>query len=57
MNGKLKRCPSCGKFFACQGKDDCWCENFQIHKTGYLKLAEKYTDCICQECLSSYAEK
>jgi hypothetical protein len=57
MRGKLKKCPSCGKFFTCQGEDDCWCESFQIPKKEFLKIAENYTDCICQECLMKYAER
>lgn len=57
MNGKLKKCPECGKLFTCQGEDDCWCESLQIHKKEMLVLNQKYNDCICQECLSKYTEK
>lgn len=57
MKGTLKKCPSCGKFFTCLGEDDCWCEAYQIHKSDYLQITETYDDCICQDCLSHYAEK
>ena len=57
MKGTLKRCPSCGRFFACRGEEDCWCERFQIHRKEYVELTEKYSDCICPQCLSKYAEK
>ena len=56
-NAILKKCPSCGRFFGCQGEDDCWCENYQIHKTGYLRISENFTECICQDCLAEFAEK
>jgi hypothetical protein len=56
MRGVLKKCPSCGKFFTCQGDDDCWCESYQIHKKDFLKLQEEYSDCICPDCLKKYAE-
>jgi hypothetical protein len=57
MNGKLKRCPACGKYFTCDGDNDCWCEKVQINKREFLVLNQKYTDCICPQCLAQYAEK
>ena len=54
---KQKKCPSCGKVFTCSGESDCWCESVQIHKREFLILNEKYTDCICKDCLNEYAEK
>lgn len=54
MKGTLKKCPSCGKFFTCQGKEDCWCESYQIPKKEFLRLNEKYTDCLCPDCLKEY---
>jgi hypothetical protein len=56
MNGKLKKCPACGKFFTCHGERDCWCEEVQIHRKEFLILTQKYTDCICQDCLKQYAD-
>jgi hypothetical protein len=56
MRGKLKKCPSCGNFFTCQGEDDCWCEKYQIPNKEFLRLSQDYNDCICPECLKKYAE-
>jgi len=55
--GKLKRCPSCGKFFSCQGDDDCWCESYKLHKKNMLVIMNEFKDCICPECLEKHAEK
>jgi hypothetical protein len=57
MKGTLKKCPSCGKFFTCQGEEDCWCEKVNIHKASFLVISQDYNDCICPECLGKYAEK
>lgn len=57
MEGILKRCPSCGKFFTCQGKEDCWCENYHIPRKEFLRLNEEYSDCICPDCLKNYSEE
>jgi hypothetical protein len=55
--GKLKRCPSCGHFFTCQGDDDCWCEKVRV-PSGQMKIImNTYTDCLCQKCLKNYKEK
>lgn len=54
---KLKKCPECGKLFTCHGKEDCWCESVNIHKREFLIINQKYTDCLCQECLNKYAEQ
>jgi len=51
-----KKCPSCGKAFTCTGDADCWCENFRINKKELLVVMNKYQDCICPECLGTYAE-
>ncbi len=57
MKGTLKKCPSCGRFFVCQGQTDCWCEKVQIHQKDYYRIIEKYNDCLCRECLKQYAEQ
>ncbi len=56
MSETLKKCPSCSKTFTCKGAEDCWCESYQIHKASYLRLSQKYSDCICPECLKEYNE-
>jgi len=52
----LKKCPSCGKLFACKGDEDCWCENYQILNKNYYRLMLDHNDCVCENCLKSYAE-
>ncbi len=55
--GKLKRCPSCGRFFSCMGEEDCWCENYRILKKDMLTIMNTYDNCICPSCLKKYEEK
>lgn len=55
--GKLKKCPKCGNFFTCDGDNDCWCEKVQIHQKDFLRISQEYNDCLCPECLKSYAEE
>jgi hypothetical protein len=53
----IKTCPSCGNSFPCQSNDDCWCEKVKIHKKEMLEIMEKYTDCICPDCLKKYEKE
>jgi len=53
----LKKCQKCGATFTCDGDNDCWCEKVDILKKEMIQLMEKYTDCLCPQCLSKYAEK
>ncbi len=53
----LKKCPRCGNAFECFGEQDCWCENFEVHRKEMLKIMENYTDCLCRDCLMKFAEK
>jgi hypothetical protein len=55
--GKLKRCPACGRFFTCQGNDDCWCEKVRINPREMKIIMNTYTDCLCPACLKKYEEK
>jgi len=52
-----KSCPKCGKKFECYSDDDCWCENYQIHRKEYLVLKQQFDDCICPDCLKDYSEE
>jgi hypothetical protein len=52
-----KKCPKCGKLFACYGEKDCWCEKVRIHKREMTEILQKYNDCLCPECLKEYEEK
>lgn len=51
---QVKRCPSCGKGFVCQGEDDCWCEKLRIHQREMKMIMNKYTDCLCPDCLQKF---
>ncbi|QQS49884.1 MAG: cysteine-rich CWC family protein [Bacteroidota bacterium] len=50
----IKKCPSCGKEFSCMGENDCWCETVQLHKKQFLILNQKFSDCICPDCMKQY---
>jgi hypothetical protein len=50
----LKKCKKCDSVFTCDGDNDCWCETVQIHKKEMVEIMEKYTDCLCPDCLKQY---
>jgi len=52
-----KTCPSCGKTFKCDGDNDCWCEGRQIHRVQMIEIMERFSDCICPDCLKKYEAK
>jgi hypothetical protein len=52
--GTLKRCPKCGRFFACQGDEDCWCEKVRIHRKELHIIMNTYSECLCPRCLKKY---
>jgi len=54
---KMKSCPECGKEFRCEGDNDCWCEGKQIHKAQMFEMMQRYTNCICPDCLKKYEAK
>jgi len=56
-SGTEKKCPKCGKSFTCFGERDCWCEKVRIHKKEMMEILQKYSDCLCPECLKEYEEK
>lgn len=49
-----KTCPKCAAQFTCDGDNDCWCEQVQIHKKEMVEIMENYTDCLCPSCLNAY---
>jgi hypothetical protein len=53
--GTLKRCPACGRFFTCQGDNDCWCEKVRIHSREMKIIMNTYKDCLCPDCLKKYS--
>jgi hypothetical protein len=52
--GTLKRCPACGRFFTCQGEDDCWCEKVRINPREMKIIMNTYKDCLCPRCLKKF---
>lgn len=52
-----KTCPNCGKVFECKHNKDCFCMHYTISKENLTKISEKFTDCLCEECLKNYAEE
>jgi len=52
--GILKRCPACGRFFTCQGDQDCWCEKVRIHSREMKVIMNTYKDCLCPRCLKKF---
>jgi len=52
-----KTCPSCGNTFSCHSSDDCWCEKVKLHKKEILQIMEKYSDCICPDCMKKYEKE
>jgi hypothetical protein len=51
----MKKCPKCGSRFSCEGDQDCWCEKVHIHKVQMIEIMERYSDCLCPDCLKQYA--
>ncbi|MBR1774481.1 MAG: cysteine-rich CWC family protein [Bacteroidales bacterium] len=50
-----KVCPQCGKEFECKHNADCFCMQYTISKEALAILKEKYSNCICEDCLKQYA--
>ena len=50
-----KYCVECQMEFTClayEGK--CWCENLKIEPETLEELRNKYTQCLCPDCLDKY---
>lgn len=56
MVEKTKKCPECGKELVCQHNQDCWCIEYKLTKETLEFLQKAYPDCLCQDCLSHYAD-
>ena len=55
MFGKEKRCPKCGTAFDCGGLFGCWCRDVKLDRAALATLKERYTDCLCPNCLKAIA--
>ncbi|WP_345268651.1 cysteine-rich CWC family protein [Nibrella viscosa] len=48
-----KRCPRCGKAFACQPEriHECQCAGIQLSNAQRQYISEQYEGCLCRQCL------
>jgi len=55
----IKICPKCNKEFQCMENQiqDCHCNSIKLNDTETKKLKSLYNDCLCNNCLSSFASK
>lgn len=53
---ETKHCSQCGKAFTCTHNADCWCMEYTLSPENLDKIRKKFTDCLCPECLSQYAQ-
>jgi 7,8-dihydroneopterin aldolase/epimerase/oxygenase len=51
VRSRKKTCPACNKQFVCLHNADCWCMNYKLSKEQLDLLKEKYSDCICEQCM------
>jgi hypothetical protein len=53
-----KVCESCGTQFGCGAKlDRCWCTELTLTESQSRNIEEKFTDCLCPECLAEIAAR
>jgi len=51
----VQRCPRCSRPFLCYNDENCWCKGLAVRSTTRESLAEQYSGCLCNNCLSEYA--
>ncbi|MDR0790154.1 MAG: cysteine-rich CWC family protein [Bacteroidales bacterium] len=49
-------CPKCGKEFQCQHSKECFCNKYKLSEDTKKTLLKLYKDCLCEQCLKTYAE-
>ena len=52
---ETKICPDCGASFTCTHDASCWCMSYRISEENLKIIAEKYSNCLCPDCLARYA--
>jgi hypothetical protein len=54
---EIKRCPRCGSTFECKLNNPvhCGCAEIEIDDVRLLAIAERYSDCLCVDCLREIA--
>lgn len=51
----IKVCPECGKEFECKHDATCFCMKYKLSDKALRILKEKYSNCVCEDCLKNYA--
>ena len=47
-----KKCSKCSKPFGCKNEaGGCWCEDVRLTEKTLELLKERYTNCLCPDCL------
>ena len=56
---QAKNCSRCGKSFECKANDieACHCYSIKLSSLDYKKIAQNFTDCLCQNCLKDIIKK
>jgi hypothetical protein len=49
-----KTCPRCGRVFTCHQESGCWCNEVVLRPETLAKLRERYSDCLCEDCLRAF---
>jgi hypothetical protein len=55
MFEKEKRCSKCGVAFDCGGLLGCWCRDVKLDAATLAAMKQRYTDCLCPDCLKKLA--
>jgi hypothetical protein len=51
-------CESCGESFVCGASlAGCWCFEIKLTAETRTRLRDRYRSCLCETCLTSFAEK
>jgi hypothetical protein len=50
-------CEACGDPFTCGAKlSGCWCSEIKLSDETRAELKERYSGCLCRECLEHLSE-
>jgi hypothetical protein len=49
-------CPRCGKRFVCSHDENCFCTKYHLSIESKKDIQSKWTECLCEDCLSLYAQ-
>jgi aspartate racemase len=57
LNSQLKYCARCDEQFKCHNQGGCWCNNLKLTGETHQQLLKQYDNCLCEACLTAFAEK